>query len=853
MSLEYLSFVITLIYESKDDLKNIVRGINIDDSFKHVYYRDRHNFICVNPPDKIPTNIYCNICGSVGPDFHDINCKDPIHNLYYTINKAIEVSNNPNNPFFYVKGSDLYLKSDDTVIVRGLNKRNMNEPLSIPFEYKNPSEYNILNKIVIKHCTTPTKCNIITLTNNTLVIMANPANNPEFYREVIEHVGINDNSVTSRHIKSIFCNLSFGDYEIFTDEVINYMITNSKKSMYGHYVNINKNNRRILKTKRIVNDIIIANFTIQFYISTVQITLSEFLDGSYSVSEQLERGKLLCKELADYIKYIVENNNFYNLKENKLVLEYNTISGLLPYAKSALLTTNGIRKNVLNSKAYLYDTHSSEWSTKLYKIIGMTTDRKIILEDPETKRNINVDENMIRLDIEGRGNKVCRDLYLGVPHHPIPYSFEGICPRYDQIISPIGTQSKDDNHYYPCCKESSSIEHITKYILYGISDEDRNNNLIPDKGPDMFSGVYKQGLFEGPFEVSGITDNSFSSDSSDNSDNSEYSYVTLVGHIPKAKNKFVVQDMNGIKHNIHFSQIHPKYLENRNYIGLYNIFSNKKQVTEFLIDSFVSNGYIRNTFINVLKPSNISVEIPKTRYITTEDKPFLEHIKSKNSENIKIVPKYSILCNVISKNNKILIVDESGITCELCELSRDFTNDFSDINITGFYVDKIIYIVSSNIDSYNYDDVLYELSNKTDIRFVNSWPFTDIYTKFKKDHLREYNNKTKVAIVYDNIIVQAYVITNYIDTTVFLKLNNSLIKVLNRLNKDLIDQKIIIDPKYKKGMYVKITMDMSDLFKIVDQMKISESDYLLFGGPNQKDKLNFILNYFNFYNLYDYI
>jgi hypothetical protein len=156
---------------------------------------------------------------------------------------------------------------------------------------------------------------------------------------------------------------------------------------------------------------------------------------------------------------------------------------------------------------------------------------------------------------------------------------------------------------------------------------------------------------------------------------------------------------------------------------------------------------------------------------------------------------------------------------------------------------------------YDEESVLELLSKRSKFAFRDAWPFTkDTMTGMKNTRLREFHDKTKI-ILAENLfsVIVSYTITNFADTTVYLKLDSSNIEKVQALNNILIKQKMIVDPKYTVGTFVKLTFDMTDKKKIVNQKRIEEQDFNVLAGPSDNRKFRYLQKYINFFDIYNFV
>lgn len=870
LKISLAKFVKTIKIDKID--KEVKGNIAGKEGFTEVYYRTNDKIHWINPPIKIKQGYYCNSCGAHGPKSHNNDCPDPENNEFLTIGGIIDMCSQFNDRF-YIEDGYIYAKDEDIGGAEGpggpgghnsgkkiVNKKITEVDRNIQTSYtvqKTVGKYKIKNKIVLKYNFENGRSNEIYITENKITMLSNPVNNSLFYEKLFKHLGLDLRIIKKIHINSIFSNTSFGPIILKPTEIVNNMVNNSIFNLdYSDFLISNKNDKVIIKMFRTMENTNLAGFTVQFYSNSIQVTLSQFVDENFEtdIETQLANGKDLIYSFSEAITDLIKSNNLYDIAEKrKLDIKYNTINNSLPYAKSKITNVGSLKKGVEKLDVLLYDNDNETWFKDRFKISKFINKNTVEIVDKTngSKKIVNInsikvldskektDKNGNVIEVENKNNQVCRDLHNGHKYHPVPYSFYGFCPEYNQLITIPGIQSKDDNHFYPCCQELDKdklYEKTMDFTMNGINQEDRINGLLEDDEFDKFSGLFKKDVFTGYFDIKDPNQEVEEVEEVEGQGQGQkYIKVKLIEILTKVDDKFVVEDLEGNVYRINFNKIHLKYRENRNFNGLNNMFNNKEDQTKFLVKTFIKNGIIKDSLSNL--PMQICSEemynmMPKLKYI---------NIKNKNVINtdyrMYLVPKHSIMCKIITlaknKNKSIdlCILDVYGrlytlmsnISDELAEHINSLSENIGNI---GFYKNNKVYTINFDIETREINGILFENAIRKD---VDDYAFIgNLGSYINNLDLIYYSPDSKIIYKWTKIV-------NFIDTTVVLKVTKNI--------QDFLKSKLKLN--YKDGDYVKLTFDLSVTDKVVDKKILSEDDYYLFKDMLGFDKLIYIIDYHN--------
>jgi hypothetical protein len=798
----------------KTNLLTFIKKIKINENENspyQIYYRTDYNYIYVYPPNPIPKGQYCYSCGHVVK--HSEECKDPINSLYYTIESLIDLAYNIND-YVYIDNNIIYDKETEKPVINKKIDKFTKEDLLQKTKYHAAIQKELFktkNRIVLKY-----KGTDVWLKNDSILINANPFSKPLFYKKVLSDLGVPEDNVEYMEIKSVFANIKFPNLILKSDSITTYIYENNSFGYSYEDYNISIiNDRQKIDVSKMFNDVVQAKFALQFYKDSIQITLYSFISPSLisPIKKQIDLTNKLIDEVCTSLIKVIQENKFYeNLTETEAEIDYYTIGNMLPYSKKSITNKNSLRKGSLGSKVEIYD--NDKWSSEKYTIVDFIDFDNVLIEDSSGNR-FPIGTNLIRLLTKIKGvNQVCRDITNKKRHHPVPYSFYGICPEYNQIINPIGVQSNDDNHFYPCCSDDSKSKinkFLVSFILNGFSSEDKKLGLLPknDSDYDNFSGLFLNGFFSDYFEIKKPKDY----DEDEDEDNSnEYIMVKLIKILPKVQDKFVVQDIRGNTYNIDYSMIHLKYRENRNFKGLSEITNDPKKQTEILYSCFKNCSLIKDLPLEFyIDNNNLKKEGqgPKIKYINYLNKDII------NGKTKYCVPKYSTLFLI---NADGTMIDEYGLTYKI-PIKQNKQNKQG--SCYGFYKNGIMYTIGADIS----------LKNTLEFKQIEQIDDSQI------EQLKSIENDVQIIFVDQEQLYKWHNIYNFMDSSVFLKINSSNASILKKYKLN-----------YDSGTFVKITFDLFNLFKVSFSEEISKSDYILHRDSNSEDKLNFILNYFNYFD-----
>jgi hypothetical protein len=857
---KFITFMLGIqIKKLPESISDFVKTIKIDNSstgFTKVYYRTNAGFIYTNPPDLIKEGSYCSNCSQLGPKHHHQECFDPINGNYLTVGGIIKISENFND-YFYTEGNSIYEKQSGDLIVKDITKADKSKKTDYKIDQP-VDDYPLKDKIILKHCiegpTGNETCNLITISPKNISILANPFHDPEFYKKLLDHLGISKSLIKEISISSIFANLTFFRSYLKSDEIVSTIVNQQIFGPeFGDYEISNKNNIQILKMNKYIDGYIEAKYTLQFRVSSIQIVLHQFLSkySGYDVLKQIQKIEYLTKHVVDALTDTIVNNKQYNIIEKEINLKYHTINNNLPYAKSAITNMNSLRKGVEGASVLLYNPEEERWNTEESFTIDSFIDRENIIIKNKQGNKLSVNVNMIKLEnIKGRGNQVCRDIQGNCRHHPVPYSFYGACPTFGETINPVGTQSSDDNHFYPCCKDSD-IRSTMLFIMNGLTKTDMRNGLIdPNAGYDKFSGLFKQGTFERPFEAIDPKTGS-------------YILVQLIEILTKDQDKFVVQSIQDPEYifNINYNQINPKYRENRSFIGVNNMFKTDSERYAFIYNSLVEGGILPDSLdLNIEK--QVVDTVPRVHYLSMKNKNVLNKV-----EKVFIVPKYSIFFTMHVNNKTVYITDSYYRNYILIENLPDYVSSEIKDNYYGFYRNSTLYFIGSDSGSasgsgsaFPHPYVInfgaekglhFKLALEKDINDSNF--FVEIANTRSTDGMVLGENVDIIFAVRTGgprseqspLLYKWTKINSFSDSTLVLKLNEETRKVLSGVLK--------MKKIPESDSYLKLTFDIFDKFKIIDKLDIDEKYYYTFKVPNEYEKLLSILFYFNFYDTFSRI
>ncbi len=826
----YTNFNLNVKIHEIPSMIKLVKSIDVD-SFKkeglyRVYFKSDNQFY-VDPPLEINEGFYCLNCGQIGPDIHKKDCFDQINYIYLTIGGVID--NARNNNMFYILDDKLYEKSTYIEIIdkeiKNLTEEDLdkktNYQLESSKEVKDP--FNRHDRLVLTYH----KNDVTLRKSGQMMFLSTKVDNLFFYKLVMKHIGVPLSSIEHIKITNIGCNIEFENIELIPEYLSSYIVNNG---IFGpDYKDYNlqiKANKYILYVAKMFEGFTDAEITINLYKESISVMLHKFISDTFdnNIEKQLDVAKKMIEYIISRLLKAIEESGNYEKKTNESIkVDFYTLNNNLPYTKKSITNVSEIRKDAVNENVFLYDIKNQEWSQESYKI-GSFIDKDTITIIDKNGKEIKVNTNMIALDKGNvRGNQVCREIHNGCNQHPVPYSFHGFCPEYYQIIDPVGAQSYEDNHFYPCCKEKSASKassFAVSFLMNGISEQDRESGLIPkDMNEfDIMSGLFKQHSFDGRFLVKR---------------GSEYINVKLLEILSKAIKKYRVKDDFGIVFDVGFADIHPMYRESRNFIGLNKLFNDKKAITNYLNDVFVEHGYIKK-FLSLKEAERNEYNTLRNEIVKV---PLLIDSNIDNNvlfeSDIFIVPKNSIYCKIFVDNNNVFIKDEYNFVYKL-----ETKNLMSNTVIDAFYFNDIIYVIHNNSSKITrIIDSLGQSNKKIMFKYLQK---NDITDNENIRLIKKYFDTEQVILINkeQNIFNRWFKINNLLDSSVFIKMSKNIKRIFIRNT-----------PKTPDGSFVKLTFDLQDHYKIINEIALTEEEYILFKRPYEYNRLNFILNYTDLFDL----
>jgi len=349
-----------------------------------------------------------------------------------------------------------------------------------------------------------------------------------------------------------------------------------------------------------------------------------------------------------------------NSLENVTRLGFN-----VPYEIHDFYTKTGKITKKTQETEYVsyYDLVNKEWYPEAFQLIINNVNNSFDIKpdggnDDDIIRNVphyllKHNSGINRSGNIDRGTSVCRDTMSSneqtfpgsvMSLRPKEYSFYGRCQGgelfstfYDKknnSCSLCGNRAREDNLFYPCCSDISMSDYINylnsvvQFVLYGQTQRTINNCLMPLSMTeyDYFSGIFRSNYIYIGSSISILRE-----------DGEEIQVVVLGNPIKQGAAQDITHtivvapvDENGNvlddqKMEINLNQIHPKYIENRRFDGIYNILdrlSNGSSTGPFIInenDTLVE----RNNKMNALneKYAGVAMELIRKTEIECKLKP----------------------------------------------------------------------------------------------------------------------------------------------------------------------------------------------------------------------------------------
>ena len=389
---------------------------------------------------------------------------------------------------------------------------------------------------------------------------------------------------------------------------------------------------------------------------------------------------------------------------------YETIDGSIPYAKRKKFKVNDL-VNIFNFK-------TRTWSSKVGLIKDVVKNDNT---DPERKYIVEVDSCLKKLShsklrrVDANNDQVCRFKENNIPKQPVPYSFlEGQVPGgLNQIIKPIGIVSRSDNKCYPYCDivKKDDLEWTVNFLLNGLTQEEKVAGFIDRNTSDIdyFCGTFKPGTCKIGSHIMVYKPTEKQLVSVQITDKYKTHGLGNDNNIVK----YNVIDETGLEFTVTGRDFHEKYIENRNFPGLNNMFSNPDIIYDILIESFRKLHLVENNAMDYLNNNDAIVDetiknlLKSCKYQTV-------NLTSKNINKLLgidfvtvVIPEniedttHAFLCFV---NNKLYISDNAG-SIKFIETVDDRPIDMVSFVLDGFLTNDLKYYPISVLNSSNNTDL----------------------------------------------------------------------------------------------------------------------------------------------------
>lgn len=629
----------------------VLKKKKLKDGLFQKYYHTK-NFHNTYPTENIEYGLFCISCNAYGPKKHYNNCINPnIGSLYYTDEGIKEICQcgyhiDKNSSVYISKNKKYKYNSSSNKIYVLINDEYKETNDLVYFKFTTNVIKVIQNQIILKYAY-KNKIIFVTVSEKGIIkILKYPWTYPTFINILMKDLSYHQEiHVNSKKITNILVILKmFSKININNEDLLIRM----SNYPYFHSVTLKSSNSISLEYGPYNLNILINKFNIQLTIIG-NLDLTKIEGYIYSFKEILD----------DFVED--KKEIFYEPK-------YNTISGNIPYIKKKLTNKKGLKDGILGSYVHIYDVSNEKWSDKVYKITGFVNENTIKIHKNGRDEPVNI--NMILLKDSKENTQVCREKYKEITYQPYNYSYNSVCNHYNLIINPVGKQSTD-NFFYPCCINAYSKEYLKEYLLYGLTNIERKEGLIPEKGPDKFSGLFEKNLFKGKFTaiIKGIK-----------------TIVKLLDIVEKTDGTlyYIVVDDNRKKYKITYRDIPYKYRENRNFKGLKSLGSDR-EIINFLTTVALQNNIIQDILFNC--------ELYNTdNKILSIDKKYFNNF-SRENYTFFIVPKHSTISYIYIENNNVFLIDTYNKIYLIGSYKNSINSRLENLRgIVCYYQNNVIYV-----------------------------------------------------------------------------------------------------------------------------------------------------------------
>lgn len=377
---------------------------------------------------------------------------------------------------------------------------------------------------------------------------------------------------------------------------------------------------------------------------------------------------------------------------------YNTISGILPYAKR--------KKFNVGDKVNLFNDTYMKWSKSIGIVTEIIKHKKLNNEYIVQLKNMNLKvkyKNLRRSD--SNNDQVCRIKENGVYKVPIPYSFYGKCSGgLTQYINPLGICSRSDNRYYPTCSEVDE-DWIINFLLHSFTKEEMDiYNIdiesIEKNEYDKYTGTFQHNCVKIGSIIKAYINGTYINVKIID----KYKTHGLGNDENKVIYKVIPIDYSDNIIEITGEQFHKMYIENRYFKGIMNFGLSEDLIKKYLIDCFRHYQLSYNT--NYIYPS---LELSSNKVFNkllnkiTNYKLNFQYLNNKNIINLLkynytcyIIPNDSILTFIFNYEKGIYHFNNGNIT-----LLSSTSSMNENMIIPGYLYKNKFYALNHSNDLYN--------------------------------------------------------------------------------------------------------------------------------------------------------